>query len=86
MLCDYFNYYQQAVSYMSFIHAVEELLIWLQSSNYMAKEDIGTLKAVVTATRVADFRYTVSVVTKDGSAVGKQLRWKYSICIDMQSR
>ena len=36
------------------------------------KENVGSFVAAVEASRAADFPYTVTVVTADGTAVGKQ--------------
>ena len=58
--------------HVSFVHAVEELMISLDSDEYSVREDVGTFMAVVTATRAADFPYTVTVDSADGTAVGKQ--------------
>ena len=55
-----------------FVHAVEELMISLDSDEYSVREDVGSFVAVVTATQEADFPYTVTVVNTDGTAVGKQ--------------
>ena len=44
----------------------------IENANYMVKEDVGSFMVAVTATRAADFPYTVSVVSADGTAVGKQ--------------
>ena len=55
-----------------FVHAVEELMISLDSADYLVKEDAGSFVAVVTATRAADFPYTVTVDSADGTALGKQ--------------
>ena len=54
------------------VHAVEELMIFLDSDDYSVREDVESFVAVVTATRAADFPYTVTVVSADGTAVGKQ--------------
>ena len=47
-------------------------MISLDSANYSVKEDAGSFMSVVTAARAADFPYTVTVDSADGTAVGKQ--------------
>ena len=37
----------------------------------MAKENVGSFLATVIASRAADFEYTVTVETLNGTAVGK---------------
>ena len=54
------------------IHAVEDLFISLEAADYLVKENVGSFVAAVGASRAADFPYTVTVVTADGTAVGKQ--------------
>ena len=54
-------------------------MISLDSDEYSVREDVGTFMAVVTATRAADFPYTVTVDSADGTAVGKQD--KCSMCM-----
>ena len=67
------KYHQQVQSMHLFVHAVEELMISLDSDAYSVREDVGTFMAAITATRVADFPYTVSVDSTDGTAVGNGL-------------
>ena len=58
--------------HVSFVNAVEELMISLDSDEYSVREDVGFFTATITATREADFPYTVTVDSADGTAVGKQ--------------
>ena len=58
--------------HVSFVHAVEELMISLDSDGYSVREDVGFFTATITATRAAEFPYTVTVDSADGTAVGKQ--------------
>ena len=46
----------------------------------MVKENVGSFVAAVVASRAADFNYTVTVETSDGTAVGMQY-----IYIDVRS-
>ena len=54
-------------------------MISLDSDEYSMKEDIGSFMAAVTATRAADFPYTVNVLSRNGTALGKQD--KCSMCM-----
>ena len=56
-------------------------MISLDSDEYSMKEDIGSFMAAVTATRAADFPYTVNinVLSTNGTALGKQD--KCSMCL-----
>ena len=58
--------------HVSFVHAVEELMISLDSDGYSVREDVGFFTATITATRAAEFPYTVTVDSADGTAIGKQ--------------
>ena len=40
----------------------------------MVKEDVGSFVAAIVASRAADYNYTVTVETSDGTAIGKQGR------------
>ena len=51
--------------------AVEDLFVSFQMANYSVAESIGSFIAIVYATREAEFPYTVSVATADGTALGK---------------
>ena len=53
-----------------FIHPVENLHLFIENADYMVKENIGSFVAAVVASRAADFDYTVTVDTSDGTAVG----------------
>ena len=46
------------------------------------KEDVGSFLAAVTASRAADWPYTVTVVLADGSAVGKQDSCNMHTCMN----
>ena len=48
-------------------------MISLDSDEYSVREDVGFFTAVVTATRAAEFPYTVTVDSVDGTAVGKKM-------------
>ena len=53
------------------IHAVEDLFLSIENADFMAKENVGSFLATVIASRAADFEYTVTVETLNGTAVGK---------------
>ena len=53
------------------IHAVEDLRLSIESADYMVKENNGSFVAAVVVSRAADFNYTITVETSDGTAVGK---------------
>ena len=53
-----------------FIHPVENLHFFIDNGDYMVKENVGSFVAAVVASRAADFDYTVTVDTSDGTAVG----------------
>ena len=76
-MCRQYNvilkYPQQVQSMHLFVHAVEELMISLDSDDYSVREDVGTFMATITATRAVDFPYTVTVGSVDGTAVGKKM-------------
>ena len=59
-------------------------MISLDSDEYSVREDVGTFMAVVTATRAAEFPYTVSVDSVDETAIGKKMdRYSMHDCIEM---
>ena len=52
----------------------------------MVKENVVSFVATVVASRAADFEYTVTVETSDGTAVGKQDRIVFPLnCIGIRS-
>ena len=56
------------------ILAVEDLLLSIENADYMVKENVESFVAAVVASRAADYNYTVTVETSDGTAIGKQGR------------
>ena len=60
------------------IHAVEGLLLSIENTDYMVKENVVSFVAAVSASQATDFEYTVTVETLDDTAVGKQGRIAFS--------